>query len=592
MNRLVLLFQTARHLSPSQIAARLRFMLLRRWRAASRKRFVPPQTYELAAHAPLWTGLAEARNHPGAAARIARAGWIAAGRFQFIGQEKQFDAEPDWHGATASRLWRYHLHYFDYVLDLALTGDYATFRRLVQSWLRANAVQSGDGWHPYTVSLRVVNWCHALGAFAGELDGDSAFRDQLCRAIAGQAHFLAHNCETDVRGNHLIENLRALLWASIAFGGDEARRWRNRAVEMLQREIGEQVLADGAHFERAPGYHLAVLRGLLDLTVFARRNGAALPWLDAAVSRMQRFLAVITGPHDRLPLFKDTTLSDDLTPSDLLRPDSFYATLVGEPPAASPPPPRVAFGEGGYFVVRSDDSFLVADFGFVCPDYLPAHAHADLFSFELTLDGVPQVVDSGVFTYEAGKWRDWFRSTAAHNTVEVEGENQSEVWAAFRVGRRARPRNVMHVESGAAAIIQGEHDGYARLANPVLHRRTIVSLHQSVIVIDQLFGRGTVRATSRVHLHPDATIGVHGFNARRSSEQGWYSERFGEKVSNEVITLEATGAMPLCFGYCVTRAPEVSFDVTGDGEDVAVRVTAGETTSIVVLPKSGAPVCR
>ncbi|HEX8255648.1 MAG TPA: hypothetical protein VF846_21095, partial [Thermoanaerobaculia bacterium] len=173
-----------RHLTAAQMAARTRLVLLRRWRRARGTR-LRLGTAEVAAHRPLWLGLDAARAHPEAAPRLERARDIAAGRFELIGATFTYEGGlPDWTEPRASSLWRYHLNYFDYVLDLALAGDFATFRRLAESWLRENGRIAGDAWHPYTVSLRVVNWCHALTAFAFAFDGAEEFRRTLAAATA------------------------------------------------------------------------------------------------------------------------------------------------------------------------------------------------------------------------------------------------------------------------------------------------------------------------------------------------------------------------------------------------------------------------
>jgi hypothetical protein len=194
---------------------------------------------------------------------------------------------------------------------------------------------------------------------------------------------------------------------------------------------------------------------------------------------------------------------------------------------------------------------LIADFGRVCPDYLPAHAHADLFSFELTIGGQPVVVDSGVFEYTAGEWRDWFRSTAAHNTVEIDGRDQSEMWGSFRVGRRARAFGVRWIEGPGFTAITGTHDGYA----PLLHTRWIVQVNEARLwfVIDRVTGPAGHTARSRIHLQPDAPFHFTPFGATAVTEsQGWLSERFGEKLPNRVLTL--TAPTPCWFGFVVSSS--------------------------------------
>jgi uncharacterized heparinase superfamily protein len=447
---------------------------------------------------------------------------------------------PRWHDPALTQLERYHLHYFEWVGRI----DYATFRRLIESWLAENARIRGDGWHPYTVSLRCVNWIRAADIFTPELQRDAAFAAQLAGATYAQLRFLARNIEFDVRGNHIIENLRALIAGGLAFDGDEPARWLARALDLLGREVAEQVLADGGHFERVPAYHVVVAQDLLDV---ARWLPAPPAWLRDALRRMLDFLDAMIMADGRIPLLKDTTYGGA---------DPHAVLAAGAELCGWTPRPRVTtfLPQSGYAIFRPASGVsLVVDVGAPCPDYLPAHAHADMFSFELVLGGRRVIVDSGVYTYAAGEWRDSFRSTRAHNTVEVEGENQSDVWASFRVGRRARPHGVRFTERS----IRAEHDGYERLRVPVRHRRTIRVGRRFILVRDDLLGRGVVSATSRVHIHPDAApprIVPLCADAAWWTDS-WYSERFGEKRPNRALAITKRAALPFSFGYLIALEP-------------------------------------
>lgn len=475
-----------------------------------------------------------------------------------------------WNDAQLPQLWRFHLHYFDYARRLE---GFAAFRRLASSWIEANRRTRGDGWHPFTISRRIVNWLEAADRFSGELNADAGFRRLLFGSIYGQSRFLASNLEFDARGNHLFENLRALLIAGLAFEGAEAARWRRRALALLESELREQVLADGGHFERTPAYHVEVLRGLLEIHAWFEANGQAAPgWCLDAARRMHGFLGRILAPDGSLPLLKDTTLDGD--PID--------PALLAAAGLTAPAPSResAALAATGFFVMRDDTvgHYLVFDAGKPCPDYLPAHAHADALSFELHVAGVPVVVDSGVFEYRAGPWRNYFRSTRAHNTVEVEGENQSEVWGSFRVARRARIQSVSWEDRPESITVAAEHDGYERLRVPVRHRRTIRWNRGGLWEVeDELRGRGPTRAASHVHFHPSIepvaegdgiwllrgapcavrlrARGQDGASLVRGLEapvrQGWHSPRFGVIEPNYVLTFHREGALPSRFGFTV-----------------------------------------
>jgi hypothetical protein len=142
----------------------------------------------------------------------------------------------------------------------------------------------------------------------------------------------------------------------------------------------------------------------------------------------------------------------------------------------------------------------VADVGPPCPPDLPAHAHADCLSFELAVDGKRTIVDSGTSTYAPGERRAHERSTRAHNTVEVDCANQSEVWGAFRVARRARPTLHRAVDDGGAIEVTASHDGYRRLPGHPVHTRTWTVTPDRVEILDVVDGAGNHRVASRLHL--------------------------------------------------------------------------------------------
>ena len=561
--------RTVRHLGMRQVFTRAARVAERAWWRVTRAAAPSAPALQVRVHEPLWRAL------PEDAHALARAAEVIAGRFTFLGETRARSWEP----AGASHLWRFHLHYFDYARDLAIFAlhrdrapAYDAFRELAASWIDAHHRLGGDAWHPYTTSLRIVNWCEAAIVFRPELERDAAFAKRLHDSIAAQARFLSRHIEHDVRGNHILENARALLRAAAFFEGDAPRYWRRIAMALLEREIPEQILSDGGHFERAPGYHLRVMEILADVAAMAPE-----PWIGSAVERMRAFLYAITPPSGRLPLFKDTVLPD--------APVSISAQQTSrwlEP--------------SGYAVMRYDarGDHLIADFGRVCPDYLPAHAHADMFSYELTIGGRPVIVDSGVFEYAAGEWRTWFRSTPAHNTVGIDGRDQSEMWGSFRAGRRACVVRATWNETPEKTTIDGIHDGYKDGYAPLLHRRVITALHEPRLwlVLDRVWGAPGHIARSFIHLHPDhPQLAFTPLGPVTVSETtGWYSEQFGVKLPNRVITLTAT--TPAWFGYVIAAgetAPSATIREDGDGVviEIATAGWQGEVRMDPATPSKG-----
>jgi uncharacterized heparinase superfamily protein len=275
----------------------------------------------------------------------------------------------------------------------------------------------------------------------------------------------------------------------------------------------------------------------------------------------------------------------------------------------------IALPDSGYYIFNSPRAWLVADAGDPCPDELPAHAHADALSFELSVSGRRIIVDSGVFEYQSGEWRDFMRGTAAHNTVMVDGQDQSEVWGSFRVGRRARVAARYWAEQDGVRVLEADHDGYQSTLG-VRHRRWIARVHQRFFVVsDLLEGAGEHRALSFIHLHPDATVGdasisddarligaAHGeagliiapfgyneldhYVGCLSSPRAWYSQQFGRRLPSTEVSLTVHGPIPRIWGYLLLldsptgihvnseSATQHCIDLQLDDAAYEVRVTA------------------
>jgi uncharacterized heparinase superfamily protein len=324
-------------------------------------------------------------------------------------QSPAFASTPLEPGTAATRLHGFHAHYGEDVLSAAREGDPEAARLAAHEWIALNPPSAGDAWHPYPLSTRVGNWVAALS-----LDPSLA-TPFVAESLARQLAYLERNVEDDVLGNHVIRNARALVLGGRGLG--DARAFE-RGMALLRRELPEQILSDGGHYERSPVYHLVVLRDLLEVRAVSEAG-----WLDEPIERMRRFGAGLQRPDGAPALFNDGTL--DLAPQLEL---------------PEPAPGLSVFEETGYAVLREPGLWLAFDCGPPAPPFLPAHAHADALSFQLWLDGRPVVVDPGTSTYEPGVDRDRERSTAAHSTIALDGRSQFEPWGAFRSGPLPRVR--------------------------------------------------------------------------------------------------------------------------------------------------------
>lgn len=389
---------------------------------------------------------------------------IARMSFSFLNTVHDVKTARDWDSADRTKLWRYNLHYF-----ADLVADDAVHRldwhiEYLSCWVDHNPFPVGSGWEPYPTSLRIVNW------IKWSLAGNEP-REAWSKSLAFQAEWLYRNIEWHLLGNHLFENARALYFAGLYFDTPESKRWLEKGEGILRREIDEQILADGGHFELSPMYHSIVLEGVLDLLnisrAFASKSSEELASkFESTASSMLSWLESMVHPDDEISLFNDAAFGIAAKPAAL----KDYARRLGL--QWEKPETEISFlSESGYVRVACSDAVLIADVGPIGPDYLPGHAHADSLGFEFSLFGQRLFVDTGCSTYEDSEERLRQRGTAAHNTVVVGGKNSSEVWSSFRVAERARPRDVEVSDEESGFRVTAAHDGYDRLSPGLLHRR-------------------------------------------------------------------------------------------------------------------------
>jgi uncharacterized heparinase superfamily protein len=324
------------------------------------------------------------------------------------------------------------------------------------------------------------------------------------------------------------------------FDGPEAKAWLEKGMRILAREVPEQILKDGGQFERSTMYHALALEDMLDLcNVAAAFAGDVPPRWQAAVADwrarigpMRNWLAAMCHPDGEIGLFNDAAFGIAPPPAELER----YADDLGLAPSGRAPLGVAHLAQSGYVRVAQDEMVALLDVAPIGPDYLPGHAHADTLSFELSVFGQRVLVNSGTSCYGLSPERTRQRETAAHNTVAVDGQSSSEVWAGFRVARRARPSGLRVVRDSGVEVVC-RHDGYRRLPGQPVHTRRWLFGTASLVVEDCVSGQFG-RAEARFHLHPDVTLDTHdgGMTGRLAAGSGcWLTWRveMGELVIEE-----------------------------------------------------------
>jgi len=429
------------------------------------------------------------------AAPIARhASVLGQDRFLFLNREIALEFPTGWNDARLPKLWLYNLHYFDH-----LGGEPDPVRAeislaLALRWIAENPPAAGNGWEPYPLSLRIVNWLKFSMTRGG-------LPPVMCESLAIQIRALEQRIEWHILANHLFANAKALTVAGLCHDGPEADRWLTKGLHILDREMPEQILRDGGHFERSPMYHAIILEDLLDLLNADGAHPGLLgartsSWRDIA-AKMLAWLSAMTHPDGDISFFNDSTLGVCPTLLDLRG----YADRLGVTTSALEDARLNDLKASGYVRANVEPFALIFDAAPIGPDYQPGHAHADTLSIELSVGAQRVFVNSGVSTYEANDTRALERSTAAHNAVEIAGASSSEVWAAFRVARRARIVKRDTREIDGAILLEASHDGYRFRGKHTIVSRSLSLTHERLVIKDWITGNWR-DAVSRLRLQP------------------------------------------------------------------------------------------
>ena len=394
-----------------------------------------------------------------------------------------------------------------------LTGEarYAdAVSRQLGAWWRDNPHLQGIHWTSgIELGLRLLSWVW-IRALLADWPGVSALFDQnpvfLDQLYGHQKYLAAFRSPSSSANNHLLAELAGLAAAATGFPWfAESAAWAAEASDSLCRESLRQTAADGMNVEQASEYHRFVLELLWSAGLAMALAGADLPesyWavlgrMSAALrdsldcrgreprfgdcdgGRGLAFDAPVTDPVAALVGAAETVFGDGSGPAASVFEQVVAASAIRRPGLM--PAPRhgsIAFSDSGHILLRAGSGrgeiWLHGDCGPLGYLSIAAHGHADALSVELRVGGVDVLADPGTFLYHAdAPWRRYFKSTRAHNTLEVDGVDQAEFGGSFLWLSRADGivEALDLAEDAPLPFWQARHDGYRRLEDPVTHHR-------------------------------------------------------------------------------------------------------------------------
>lgn len=462
------------------------------------------------------------------------------GKFSFLNLTYDFGDTIDWNHKGFRKLWTYNLCYFEYLFQPGLTREQGV--KLLQNFIGALPAIK-DGIEPYPVSLRLVNWVKFC--LLHQINDP-----KILASIAAHIHYLSRHKEHHILGNHLLENALALC-VGYSLTGNEKQF--SKSYRLLKAQLEEQILPDGAHYERSAMYHQILLGRILDvIQIFSglHRFKTQVDDLTGVASKMLGWIDQVSFGGSRFPLFNDAAF--EIAPP-LTHLKALAATLQIKPK-------KLTLGDSGFRKFTGVNWEMAVDIGTPAPAYQPGHAHAGIFTFELYLNNSPVVVDTGTSTYNAGRRRLLERSTMAHNTVSIDHRNSSEVWASHRVGRRAD----VTIHRDNAELLEVSHNGY--LNRGVRMYRRFEKSNGLLLIHDWLeVGKnrrtGFKEAMLRLHFHPARIIemkeeGVVIDNELRIAFRGAdslkmdafdYAPRFNQLYPSTVLEIKFSSELTTIF---------------------------------------------
>lgn len=569
-----------------------------------------------------------------------------------------------------------HQYFFSLGKAYWLTGDEAyalEYRDTVLSWIRDNPPYQGIHWiSGLEMGMRVLSWITARYFMEGSPAVDGGFEKTMLDSLYAQSRHIYENLtEKKWANNHLIGEATALLFTGLLVDSKMGGRFRKKGIAILEDQIDNQFFEDGVGREQSLNYHRLTLDFYLLAQALMARNGLSLS--DHAMKRLEEIteaLMFLIKPGQGENYFGD---GDDsrgicvgagchedyrslLAIGAVLFGRADFRSRAGGPceellwllgkeaveefekmAPADPAETSRGFPRGGYYVMRGgwdpNDGYLLFDCG---PLGLGSggHGHADALSFQLSARGFNYLVDPGTYSYNMDyRWRDYFRSTPAHNTVTVDGLDQSEMLDRMSWKTQAHSKCNLWLTTRWFDFVDGEHDGYMRLDDPVSHRRMIFSDRNNYwVIIDLMKCEAGHVFDQYLHLHPDCGLlpdeDGHGFRLVSGADDvirvsirdvddtlpemkvsrgdkdtgpGWYSGSYGSRVPAGAIrvrrrskgdTLHATvidaSGVNRLFSFSAARGGMISLTVRDPSIEGLERIwyslgPGGEETSADLL---------
>ena len=450
---------------------------------------------------------------------------ILADKITLLHTSKDFSWNQNWHFDDKSALWNFNLHYFEFLLSMVDAYRKSGERKYLDKsketiiyWIDRNKQKdSGEGWYPYTVDLRLTNWLSYYSYVNKDLDTE--FKAKFINSIHEQYVFLSKHLEKDILGNHYFEDLKTLILCALFFNDIPTLIV---VLKEFYKECREEILSDGMHFELSPMYHKLILEGFIRVAVALKGINRADEEVERYIQPMLDVAWSLEEGLERVPLFNDSGNNISKSMQSLIAASRNHFDIQ--------PTYKSRFEDSGFYIFKHGSWKLIVDAGQPGPSYISGHAHCDAGSFELFKDGKPVIVNCGTYAYQC-KERNFFRSTAAHNTVMINNTEQSQCWGTFRMAKRGKI-NVKEVTDKFIVLEMTDQK------NNMVTRT--IRLDGCLTIVDKSEKN---KLTSFIHLADSVEIDVSG---NKKTIKHDYAPEYGIIKKINVIVYDGFGEISAC----------------------------------------------
>ncbi len=441
-------------------------------------------------------------------------------------------------------VWELNRHHHLVILGKAyqLTGDEEYAQEVcdqIFDWIKQNPPYVGINWtSALEASIRLISWIYSLDLIK---DSKALTKDISCEAMKSvwlQTQFIAGNLSRfSSANNHLIGEAA---WLALA--------GHKKGLAILEQEVEKQIYADGVSKEQAIHYQVFVydFLSLVAQALNLKKDSS----INKALDSMSYFLAHLMDKNGQLPAIGDSDDGHVIKTCEDEKDKNLR--LFGRYKKAE----TRAYKEGGYYVIEENGQHLIFDCGSLGYLSIAAHGHADSLSVIFSAFGARFFVDPGTYLYNCEpSWRNYFRSTYAHNTIAIDGQDQSVMGGPFLWSSKADSEITSFVDNADCVYVKGRHNGYQRLKDPVFHEREIFfdKANNTFFLTDNICAKQDHQIEQIFHLSPECRVsgidgsvvkiinGKHTLHLCMDSslklrlKKGWFSPAFGVKVPTVTI---------------------------------------------------------